>query len=327
MKSGVAIAVILALLPLPAFAQRGSAHDGAFASRGYGGHSSYSWPSGFVGHRSASEPGGYAPAAPFRYGSLGPPPAVRFDPPHISTAHIGVGPNGLLTSRPVYRGDLGGNRPWDVRRNAGWDHHRDHDGDHNRDRDRFHGRTRSFENWYLFNSPGWVQYGYPSVVDPGFYDGPDYDNSGYDRNNEASGYNNEGPDYQPEYPNGQYVEPGDGSGGEGFGEPGGAYGQAGEQPPPWPEPGASQTAPESHFSGSGLSAASAPALAGPLTVIFKDGRAPEEMRNFMLTAKSLTDLDADRYEQIPLDQIDLAATARANRASGLEFRIPGASRD
>ncbi|MGH9589602.1 MAG: hypothetical protein ACRD25_04370, partial [Terracidiphilus sp.] len=98
-------------------------------------------------------------------------------------------------------------------------------------------------------------------------------------------------------------------------------------PPPWPEPGASQTAPESHFSVSGLSAASAPALEGPLTVIFKGGRVPEQMQNFMLTANALTDLDADHYEQIPLDRIDMPATARANRAGGLEFRVPGASRD
>lgn len=325
MKTGAAIAVILALLPLPAFAQRGSSHGGSFGSRGYGGHSSYSGHSGFIGHRGASEPGGYAPAAPFRYGPLGPPPAVRYDPPHISTPHIGVGQNGLM-GRPAYRAEFNGRgRVWDGDGNGGWDRRGDHDGNH--DRDRFRGRARSFENWYFLSSPGWVGYGYPYVLDPGFYDWSDYDNSGYDQNNEASGYNNEGPNDQPEYPNGEYGELGNANGGESFGEQGSAYGEEGEQPPPWPEPGASQTTPESHFSVSGLSAASVPPLEGPLRVFFKDGRAPEEMQNFMLTAKSLTDLDADHYEQIPLDQVDVDATARANRASGLEFRVPGASRD
>lgn len=333
MKSGAAIALVAVTLCWPAFAQHGSARGAGFGNRGFGGHASSSARPGFsghvgFGHRGRSEPGGYAPAAPFRYGSLGPPPAVRFDPPHISTPHIGVGQNGIITARPGYRSEFGGrNRTWEGNRNRGWDHRRDRDGDHDRDRDRFHGRARSFDNLYFFSYPGWAGYGYPYAFDPGFYGGPDYDNSGYGQNNEGSAYDNENPDDRPEPPNGEAVEPGDGSGAGNFGEPGGAYGEMGEQPPPWPEPAGSEPAPDSHFSVAGLSAASAPALEGPLTVIFKSGRAPETMQNYMLTAKSLTDLDADHYEQIPLDRIDLAATERANHASGLEFRVPGASRD
>ena len=323
MKSGPVIALVVAALSWPAVAQHGSAHGSGFGSRGSGGHAGSSARSGFVGHRGASERGGYAPAAPLRYGTLGPPPAVRFDPPRISTSHIGVGQNGIITSRLAYRGEFAGpNRAWIGNRDDAWDHRRDHNGDHDGDRNRFRGRARSFENWYLFSYPG-----YPYVLDPGFFDGSDYDNSGYEENNQASGYNNEGPDSQPESPNGDFVEPGDANGGGSFGEPSSAYGQSGEQPPPWPEPGPSQIAPGSHFSVSGQSAAIAPPLEGPLTVIFKGGRAPEQMQNYMLTAKALTDLDAAHYEQIPLEQIDLAATVSANRASGLEFRVPGAPRD
>ena len=47
----------------------------------------------------------------------------------------------------------------------------------------------------------------------------------------------------------------------------------------------------------------------------------------MMTAKVLTDLDSQHYEQIPLDQIDLAATQRVNSAVGVEFQIPSVSRD
>jgi hypothetical protein len=330
MRSGAAIAVILAMLPLPALAQRGSTHGGGFGNPGFGGQSGssarpgFSGHVGFVGRRSTPESGGYAPAAPFRYGSLGPPPAVRFNPPNISAPHIGVGQNGIITSRPVYRAGFADHaRVWDGHGDRGWDHGRGRDGDHDRDRDRFHGRARSFENRYVYSYPGWVGYSYPYVVDPGFYDSSDYDNPGYDQNNEASGYDNESPDSQAESPNGNYAEPDNQS----SGEPGSTYGQPGEQPPPWPEPPASEPTPGSHFSVSGLSAASAPALEGPLTVIFSGGRAPEKMQNYMLTATALTDLDAGHYEQIPLTQIDLAATARANHASGMEFRIPGASRD
>jgi hypothetical protein len=65
----------------------------------------------------------------------------------------------------------------------------------------------------------------------------------------------------------------------------------------------------------------------PLTVIFNSGRAPVKVQNYMMTAKVLTDLDSRHYEQISLDQIDLAATQRVNSAVGVEFQIPSASRD
>ena len=64
-----------------------------------------------------------------------------------------------------------------------------------------------------------------------------------------------------------------------------------------------------------------------LTVIFKSGRAPIEVENYLMTAKVLTDLDSEHYEQIPLDQIDLAATQNFNKAAGVEFQVPGASRN
>jgi hypothetical protein len=65
----------------------------------------------------------------------------------------------------------------------------------------------------------------------------------------------------------------------------------------------------------------------PLTVIFKSGRDPVKMQNYMMTSKVLTDLDSRHYEQIPIDQIDIAATQWANSPAGVRFEIPGASRD
>jgi hypothetical protein len=47
----------------------------------------------------------------------------------------------------------------------------------------------------------------------------------------------------------------------------------------------------------------------------------------MVTAKVLTDLDSQHYEQISLSQIDLDATQRANSAAGVELQIPNASHD
>jgi hypothetical protein len=64
-----------------------------------------------------------------------------------------------------------------------------------------------------------------------------------------------------------------------------------------------------------------------LTVIFKSGRDPVKIQNYMLTAKVLTDLDSRHYEQIPIDQIDVVATEWANSDAGVRFEIPGASRN
>ena len=64
-----------------------------------------------------------------------------------------------------------------------------------------------------------------------------------------------------------------------------------------------------------------------LTVIFKNGRAPEKIGNYMVNSKTLTDLDQDHYEEIPIDQIDVAATEQSNRVHGLHFEVPGTLRD
>lgn len=59
-----------------------------------------------------------------------------------------------------------------------------------------------------------------------------------------------------------------------------------------------------------------------LTVVFNNGRAPQQMQNYMISSSALTVLDRDHQEQIPLDQIDVAATRQMNRSRGLDFRIP-----
>jgi hypothetical protein len=77
----------------------------------------------------------------------------------------------------------------------------------------------------------------------------------------------------------------------------------------------------------GSAASSGPVTEQALTVIFKNGRAPATMQNYMVNSRALTDLDQQHYEQIPLDQIDIAATEQTNRARGLDFQVPAASRE
>ncbi|HTW62380.1 MAG TPA: hypothetical protein VMD55_11275, partial [Terracidiphilus sp.] len=165
------------------------------------------------------------------------------------------------------------------------------------DRDRFDRRRRSFINWYLNTySPNWLGYGYgyPYTINPGFFDWGDTDDSGYDQGGE---YDQGGaaPAYPPPYPD------------EGSPYPDEGYAAPNEQP-----------------------VAAAPAAPEPdqtLLLILKSGGAPVKVQNYMMTAKVLTVLDPQHYQQIPLDQIDLAATRRVNSAAGVEFQVPDASRE
>jgi len=73
---------------------------------------------------------------------------------------------------------------------------------------------------------------------------------------------------------------------------------------------------------------SAPPASEPeLTVIFKDGHSLQ-IRNFALTGSTLIVLDeaaSGRERRIPLDQVDVPATARSARDAGLDFTPPAGS--
>jgi hypothetical protein len=175
---------------------------------------------------------------------------------------------------------------------GGWDHRR-----RNRDRDDDDDRDR-FIFLSFFGSPGypywpWWGWGFPYMN--GFWgSSADYDSQPAS-NYAASQY----PEYAPsQYPS-QYEEP--------------QLGQSEPEDPSytqWPD---SEPAP--------ASAAEVPAT----TLVFKDGRPNQQIHNYMLTSTTLSILDRNRRE-IPVDQIDLAATAKANRAAGVEFSLPGGGR-
>jgi hypothetical protein len=62
-----------------------------------------------------------------------------------------------------------------------------------------------------------------------------------------------------------------------------------------------------------------------VTLVFKDGRPNQQIRNYMLTRTTLYIQD-QRLQEIPVDQLDLAATERLNQDAGVEFQLPGTSR-
>lgn len=77
--------------------------------------------------------------------------------------------------------------------------------------------------------------------------------------------------------------------------------------------------------GSPSSASPAPTSEQAVTLIFKDGRPPETIHNYLLTAKTLYVGDSHR-RAIPTADLDLAATEKANQDAGIDFAIPGATR-
>ena len=277
MKFRVAIALLA--LAMPTLAQRGGAHGGFSGSRGFAGHAGFSAPSGF------SRPSGsQRPAQPFRYGASGFAGFRQMGPPNRSNLRIPYNRNPFLAGRPPSYAM--GRQPASAQNRT---LHRG--GSSNGDL--FARRRRSFNNWYVSNYPTWPGYAGPYLIDPGFYDWDDSDNSA-----DNSGYlqSDATPDDLAPYPD------------DGYGPPG-------EIPP--------ASAQDQQRAFAGPASASGQAL----TVIFKSGRDPVKMQNYMMTAKVLTDLDSRHYEQIPIDQIDVVATQWANSAVGVRFEIPSASRN
>ena len=60
-----------------------------------------------------------------------------------------------------------------------------------------------------------------------------------------------------------------------------------------------------------------------VTLVFKDGRPSEQIHNYILTRTTLYVRD-QHHRDIPLDQLDFAATQKLNRDAGVDFQLPEA---
>jgi hypothetical protein len=69
-----------------------------------------------------------------------------------------------------------------------------------------------------------------------------------------------------------------------------------------------------------------PGSAETVTLIFKDGRPPEQIQNYLATRTTLTVLDNGRRREIALSDLDVPATVKANRETGVDFELPAAVR-
>jgi hypothetical protein len=66
----------------------------------------------------------------------------------------------------------------------------------------------------------------------------------------------------------------------------------------------------------------APGSEDAVTLVFRDGRPPERIHNYLLTRTTLYVLD-QHHRNIPTDLLDLAATANVNHEAGIDFQLPG----
>lgn len=93
-----------------------------------------------------------------------------------------------------------------------------------------------------------------------------------------------------------------------------------EPPPPYEpelpyEPAPPQAAPSA-------AAQPAPVPADTVTLIFKDGRPPEQVQNYLATRSTLTVIDGEHHHDIPLADLDIPATVKANSDTGVGFQLP-----
>ncbi len=62
-----------------------------------------------------------------------------------------------------------------------------------------------------------------------------------------------------------------------------------------------------------------------VTLVFKDGRPSVQIHNYILTRTTLY-VSGQHRSQIPVDQLDLAATEKVNHDAGVDFQLPDAVR-
>ncbi|MGC2227910.1 MAG: hypothetical protein WA578_13110 [Candidatus Sulfotelmatobacter sp.] len=65
--------------------------------------------------------------------------------------------------------------------------------------------------------------------------------------------------------------------------------------------------------------------AAPATVLVFRDEHKQEVKNYAIVGQMLWDFDLQHTQKIPLSDLDLPATAKANDARGVDFQLPGAS--
>ncbi len=199
---------------------------------------------------------------------------------------------------------------------------------------------------------GWpLASGWVDTNDPGFDDGDSSDDAGSSSDSSSDGSDgtaSSGPDvpYGPDdgsdnyyapspydpgpYGPGPYGPSAYGSGAYGSGSEGSGQGVGGEYYPYPPVPYLSVPtkmlgAGEQGLVPSRMEPAISPVPSlydsSAVTLIFKDGRPPEKIHNYALTRTMLYVADG-KHQQIPISELNLAATQKVNQQNGVDFQLP-----
>jgi len=70
----------------------------------------------------------------------------------------------------------------------------------------------------------------------------------------------------------------------------------------------------------------APAPEEAVTLVFKDGRPAQQIHNYLASRTSIMVIDGTHHRDIPVGDLDLPATVKANQEVGVEFSLPGEPR-
>jgi len=82
-------------------------------------------------------------------------------------------------------------------------------------------------------------------------------------------------------------------------------------------------APRSSNRSSTPEVASQPSEPAPATVLVFRDRRQQEVQNYAIVGQTLWAFSAGRTQKIPLANLDVSATAKANDDRGVTFRVPG----
>ena len=224
---------------------------------------------------------------------------------------------------------------------------RDHDRDHDHHRDHWRGYgsygwagVPLWTGWYAPFLPNYPLF-YGDVIDQDDYDSSaSYPNDSYPGSSDQDQYAQQQPAYgypqdDSRYPSQDPGVPPPGQASDYTGSYGTSDGRQdagaapvappynpGVRPAPYQPSTQDQQQSRMPYHPSAATAAPPAALEAPLTLVFKDGRPPQKIRNYLLTSTTLSVLDQQRRD-IPVDQIDLVQTAEVNRKAGIDFQVPG----
>ncbi len=94
-------------------------------------------------------------------------------------------------------------------------------------------------------------------------------------------------------------------------------------PEPYPAPPAEQaeSVPASPYRPTYQRPQPEPEPETPVTLVFKDGRPTEQIRNYILTRTTLF-VEDSRAREIPVADLDLVTMDKVNKAAGVDFQLP-----